>query len=87
MGRSARPLRVVALFLSHPLRCIRVSRGRCVSDAWRWLQTARPGDELPKLVVNPYRPNRLEPRIRKRRPKSYPFMTKPRCQLKEELGG
>ncbi len=54
-------------------------------DALRWLQSARPGDELPPLVVNPYRPNRLEPRVRKRRPKSYPLMTKPRRQLKKEL--
>lgn len=54
-------------------------------DALRWLQSARPGDELPPLVVNPYRPNRLEPRVRKRRPKSYPLMTEPRRQLKKEL--
>ncbi len=54
-------------------------------DALRWLQIARPGDALPKLVVNPYRPNRLEPRVRKRRPKEYPLMNKPRKQLKKEL--
>ncbi len=56
-------------------------------DALRWLQTAKPGDELPILVVNPHRPNRLEPRVRKRRPKPYPLMTKPRKQLKEDLEG
>lgn len=56
-------------------------------DALRWLQTARPGDPLPRLVVNPYRPNRLEPRVRKRRPKSYTYMNKPRRQLKKELEG
>jgi len=56
-------------------------------DALRWLQTAKPGDELPKIVVNPYRPNRIEPRVKKRRPKQYPLMTKPRRQLKKELGG
>jgi hypothetical protein len=33
----------------------------------------------------PHRPNRCEPRVRKRRPKTYPFMTKPRHQLREEL--
>lgn len=54
-------------------------------DALRWLQTAQPGDALPRLVVNPYRPNRLEPRVRKRRPKQYPLMTKPRRLLKKEL--
>ena len=54
-------------------------------DALRWLQTAQPGDELSQLVVNPHRPNRLEPRVRKRRPKEYPLMKKPRRQLKKEL--
>jgi len=56
-------------------------------DALRWLQTAKLGDELPKLVVNPYRPNRIEPRVKKRRPKPYSLMTKPRRQLKKELSG
>jgi hypothetical protein len=54
-------------------------------DALRWLQTAQPGDELSQLVVNPDRPDRLEPRVRKRRPKEYPLMKKPRHQLKKEL--
>lgn len=54
-------------------------------DALRWLQAASPGDELPTLVVNPYRPNRLEPRVKKRRPKQYPLMQQPRRQLKKEL--
>ncbi len=54
-------------------------------DALRWLQTATPDSELPALVVNPHRSNRLEPRVRKRRPKQYPLMTKPRRKLKQEL--
>ncbi len=54
-------------------------------DALRWLQSATPGDELVPLVVNPHRPYRLEPRVRKRRPKQYPLMKKPRPQLKKEL--
>ncbi len=49
-------------------------------DAMRWLIEARPGDGLPRLVVNPSRPDRLEPRVRKRRPKQYPLMTKSRQQ-------
>ena len=53
--------------------------------ALRWLQTARPGDELSKLVVNPHRPNRREPRVRKRRPKQYPLMQQPRRKLKKDL--
>jgi hypothetical protein len=56
-------------------------------DALRWLQAASPGNDLPRLVVNPHRPNRLEPRVIKRRPKQYDLMTKPRCQLKKELAG
>ena len=52
-------------------------------DALRWLEQAEPGDDLPKLVVNPDRPNRYEPRVRKRRPKSYPLMTKPRSELRK----
>jgi hypothetical protein len=54
-------------------------------DALRWLQTAEPGAPLAKLVINPARPNRQEPRVRKRRPKRYPLMNKPRRQLKKEL--
>ena len=54
-------------------------------DALRWLQTARPGDDLPSLVVNPHCPNRQEPRVVKRRPKQYSLMNKPRRQLKKEL--
>ena len=57
------------------------------TDAIRWLQTTLPGDELTDLVVNPLRPNRIEPRVRKRRPKRYPLMTKPRRQLRKELMG
>ncbi len=33
----------------------------------------------------PNRPGRQEPRVKKRRPKQYPLMTKPRPQLREEL--
>ena len=54
-------------------------------DALRWLATAQPGDELPMLVVNPSRPGRQEPRVRKRRPKSYPLMRQPRAILKQKL--
>lgn len=43
---------------------------------------------LLKLIVHkpvPKRPKRHEPRVRKRRPKSYPFMTKPRSELRRQL--
>jgi hypothetical protein len=54
-------------------------------DALRWSAQARPGDELPELVVNPERPGRYEPRVRKRRPKQYPLMTRPRSVLRKGL--
>src|SRR5262249_17798364 len=43
-------------------------------DALRWLREARRGEAVPRLRVNPQRPNRVEPRVRKRRPKEYDLM-------------
>jgi IS4 transposase len=46
------------------------------------------GELLLKLVgqqVVPYRPDRIEPRVRKRRPKNYPLMTRPRSELTATL--
>ena len=54
-------------------------------DALRWLATAQPGDQLPKLVVNRARRGRVEPRVRKRRPKQYPVMRRPREVLRNAL--
>jgi len=54
-------------------------------DALRWLRDARPGDGLPPLRVNPERPGRVEPRARKRRPKQYDLLNKPRAVLKRKL--
>ena len=54
-------------------------------DALRWLACARAHEDLPKLVVNPHRPGRCEPRVRKRRPKPYRLMTKPRHMLRKSL--
>jgi len=36
-------------------------------------------------VVNPHRRDRAEPRVRKRRPKQYPLMKKPRSVLRKSL--
>ena len=55
-------------------------------DALRWLRTAEPGSAMPSLIVNPSRPGRFEPRVRKRRPKQYPLMTKPREKLRKSMG-
>jgi hypothetical protein len=54
-------------------------------DALRWLQQAQPDTPLTPLLLNPKRPNRHEPRVRKRRPKQYPLMKKPRQQLRKAL--
>jgi hypothetical protein len=54
-------------------------------DALRWLATAQPGDPLPALVVNPARAGRVEPRARKRRPKQYDLMNRPRDVLRKLL--
>jgi hypothetical protein len=54
-------------------------------DALRWLQEAEKGEEMPELVVNPLRPGRYEPRVRKRRPKQYPLMKRPRAELRKML--
>jgi hypothetical protein len=65
-------------------------------DAWRWLRD--PWDEPetadsvpakeaqpPPVIINPLRPGRYEPRVRKRRPPKYPLMTKPRVELRKAL--
>lgn len=55
------------------------------ADAYRWLTRAAPDEEVPELIVNPTRLGRVEPRVRKRRPKQYPLMKKPRDQLRKLL--
>jgi hypothetical protein len=54
-------------------------------DAWRWLNVARPGDELPRLKVVPERSDRVEPQARKRRPKNFPLLRKPRAEMRQTL--
>ena len=54
-------------------------------DAVRWLAAARDNELLPPLVLNPHRPYRYEPRVRKRRPKQYPLMQKPPNELRKSL--
>jgi len=54
-------------------------------DALRWLQHARHGDTLPDLQLLPNRPGRHEPRVRKRRPKEYDLMNRPRDELHKAL--
>jgi len=54
-------------------------------DALRWLQPPKPVQSLPDLVVNPVRPDRIEPRCIKRRMKEYDLMTTPRRELRKRL--
>jgi hypothetical protein len=54
-------------------------------DALRWLRDAKADTVLSELVVNPSRPNRLEPRVLKRRMKEYTLMRKPRRDLRQAL--
>ena len=54
-------------------------------DTQRRLCQAIAGAPLRKLIVLPDRPNRFERRVRKRRPKQYPWMKKTHHKLKQEL--
>jgi IS4 transposase len=54
-------------------------------DAARWLAAARDEEPLPVLIMNPHRPYRYEPRVRKRRPKQYPVMQNTRQALRKVL--
>ena len=54
-------------------------------DALRWLQPPKPHRPLPDLITNPERPDRVEPRCIKRRPKEFPVMKSPRYELRKRL--
>jgi len=55
------------------------------ADALRWLREAQRGETLPPLKVNKERRGRVEPRVRKRRPKQFKLMNKPRAVLRKKL--
>jgi hypothetical protein len=54
-------------------------------EALRWLSAPGTGRPFVALIVNPIRPHRVEPRVRKRRPKSFPFMITPRQERRRQL--
>jgi hypothetical protein len=56
-------------------------------DTLRWMLDPGPDGDVSKILVNPDRPDRVEPRVRKRRPKQYPVMKRPRTELRNELLG
>ena len=61
-----------------------VERISCL-DALRWLSAPYTGMSFVALMVNPTRPDRIEPRVKKRRPKSFPLMITPRQVLRQQL--
>jgi hypothetical protein len=63
---------------------INVERLSCL-DALRGLGAPHPGMSLMALMVNPKRPHRGEPRVKKRRAKSFPVMIKPRQELRQQV--
>jgi hypothetical protein len=54
-------------------------------DALRWLVATDDDGELPTLVINPDRPGRVEPRVVKRRPKKFMWMTRTRAEWRKRL--
>jgi hypothetical protein len=63
-----------------------VPRGRIsFVDALRHLRWPLAATAPPAVWVNPLRPNRYEPRVRKRRPPQYSLMTRPRAKLRQAL--
>jgi hypothetical protein len=54
-------------------------------DALRWLGGCDGGPGGAELSINPERPCRAEPRVRKRRPKQWPRMMAPRSELRKRL--
>ncbi len=57
------------------------------TDAVRWLTNPEAGGEVSLILVNPRRPDRVEPRVRKRRPKKFPVMKEPRKVLRNRMLG
>jgi len=76
-------VRVVMLEVAHR-QGVPLSRVSFV-DTYKWMRHAHPDDPLPPLIVNPYRPHRIEPRCKKRRAKQYDLMNKPRDVLRKLL--
>jgi heme exporter protein D len=54
-------------------------------DALRWLSAPSSAIPLAALIVNSIRPHRVEPRVKKRRAKSFPLMITPRQVLRQQL--
>ena len=55
------------------------------ASALHWMRRAETGSILPRLALVPHRPHRMEPRVKKRRPKEYDLMVRPRNIMRNEL--
>lgn len=66
------------------VRKVRVNRIGFL-DALRWLTHPQPGGHPGDILVNPLRPDRIEPRVLKRRMKKFPLMKLPRAELRKRL--
>jgi hypothetical protein len=53
-------------------------------DALRWRGAPSTGIPRGAVIVKTIRPHRVEPRVRKRRPKSFPLLIKPRQALRQQ---
>ena len=56
-----------------------------VTDAVRWLVGCEGDEDLSVILIFPVRKGRVAPRVKKRRPKQYPLMKKPRAVLHKQL--
>jgi hypothetical protein len=57
------------------------------ADALYWVRHGDFHQPLPDLLLVPFRPGRIEPRLKKRRNDDFGLLTKPRNQLKRALRG
>lgn len=53
------------------------------ADALYWVRYGNVNEPLPEMAIVPYRPNRIEPRLKKRRNDHYGVLTKPREQMRK----
>jgi hypothetical protein len=74
----------LVMWRSAPLQPLAVAPIR-VLDARRWRSAPHTGRPLVAWIVNPARPPRGEPRVKKRRPKPVPAMITPRPERRRQL--
>jgi hypothetical protein len=53
------------------------------ADTLAFLCYAKAGTPLPKIIINPHRPQRWDVRVLKRRPKPYKLLNKPRHEMRQ----